>query len=223
MGTCRHNIQDIPKTLRIHLNRAHWMELLPGYPEVGCSYFKCRWLDIKKHFNSYHNLDIDTRRGLGGCAWGLTDLDRSGDKPTYPSVKAEDICVSLTPSRGVWVPEQAQFHRKEMRSTKPIILLGPVVQEGPVPPSGIHSHPVQCHAAPVIPAEAPLHPPRPLPTEPSSSLPGKSITPMLSSPLDSITPNQKHSRHHPPCCPCQLCLDACLAPQHPYGGAETVL
>lgn len=49
------------------------------------------WYDVKKHCNSHHSLDIDTKLGLGGCAMGLTELDKSRGKPMYAFLKSEDI------------------------------------------------------------------------------------------------------------------------------------
>ena len=88
---CRGDVPGEHKTLRIHLNRAHSLELLAGCPE--CFYYRGRWSDVKKHCEKHHKINIDSEDAPGGCAWGLTKLDSSKDKPTYSTVSKEDICV----------------------------------------------------------------------------------------------------------------------------------
>ena len=70
---CACCLTDIPKehkTLHIHLNSVHLMELLPGCPMTICNYFRSRWSDIKKHCQGQHNIDIDVCRGEGRVCLG---------------------------------------------------------------------------------------------------------------------------------------------------------
>ena len=87
---CRTSIPGKHKTLRIHLNRAHSLEFLPGCPV--CFYYRSRWADVKKHCQRQHDVDIDLLLDDQGVAWGLTRLDDSKVKPTYSSLREEDIC-----------------------------------------------------------------------------------------------------------------------------------
>ena len=87
---CRDEVPGRHKTLRIHLNRAHGMEFIPGCP--SCFYFRSRWADVKKHCERQHQLDIDRHHGDQGVAWGLTRLDDSSARPTYSNVAQTDIC-----------------------------------------------------------------------------------------------------------------------------------
>ena len=87
---CRDEVPDRHKTLRIHLNRAHGMEFIPGCP--SCFYFRSRWADVKKHCERQHQLDIDRHHGDQGVVWGLTRLDDSSARPTYSNVAQLDIC-----------------------------------------------------------------------------------------------------------------------------------
>ena len=87
---CRDEVPSRHKTLRIHLNRAHGMEFIPGCP--SCFYMRRRWADVKKHCERQHQLDIDRHHGDQGVAWGLTRLDDSSARPTYSNVAQSDIC-----------------------------------------------------------------------------------------------------------------------------------
>ena len=87
---CRDEVPSRHKTLRIHLNRAHGMEFIPGCP--SCFYFRSRWADVKKHCERQHQLDIDRHHGDQGVSWGLTRLDDSSARPTYSNVAQTDIC-----------------------------------------------------------------------------------------------------------------------------------
>ena len=87
---CRDEVPDRHKTLRIHLNRAHGMEFIPGCP--SCFYFRSRWADVKKHCERQHQLDVDRHHGDQGVVWGLTRLDDSSARPTYSNVAQLDIC-----------------------------------------------------------------------------------------------------------------------------------
>ena len=84
---CCANIPDAHKTLRIHLNRAHGIELLPGCPR-SCFYFHSRWSDMKKHCSSHHHLDIDSAHSFVG----LTPVNKRDGKPTYAGIGPEDLC-----------------------------------------------------------------------------------------------------------------------------------
>ena len=84
------NIPAKHKTLRIHLNRAHSMELLPGCPD--CFYFRSRWADVKKHCLRQHSRDIDRHEDDQGVAWGLTRFDDSKSKPTYSGLEERNVC-----------------------------------------------------------------------------------------------------------------------------------
>ena len=88
---CASVIPSKHKTLRIHLNRAHGLELLPGCPD--CFYFRGRWDDVKKHCLQRHKLDINRETGAQGCAWGVTSVDKSRTKPTYAFVQETDVCT----------------------------------------------------------------------------------------------------------------------------------
>ena len=87
---CQGDIPKAHKTLRIHLSKAHQLELLPGCPH--CFYYRSRWSDVKKHCTDQHRLDIDSQHGAHGCAWGLTVLDSSRHRPSYAYVSQDDIC-----------------------------------------------------------------------------------------------------------------------------------
>ena len=87
-AVCKDTLPD-----RIHLNRSHAMELLPGCPD--CAYFRSRWADVKKHSQRHHGKDIDHLHEDLGIFWGLTRLDKRKGKPTYSDVSQDDICVYL--------------------------------------------------------------------------------------------------------------------------------
>ena len=90
---CKDTLPDRHKTLRIHHNWSHAMELLPGCPD--CSYFQSRWAEVKKHIHRHHGKDIDHLHDDLGMFWGLTRLDERKGKPTYADVPQEDICLYL--------------------------------------------------------------------------------------------------------------------------------
>ena len=88
---CPSNILDTHKTLHVHLNRAHDMELLQRCPP-SCFYFHSRWSNVKKNCFSHHHLDKDSVCSFGGCAWGLTPVDNRGGKPSYAGIHPENLC-----------------------------------------------------------------------------------------------------------------------------------
>ena len=92
---------------------AHSMELLPGCPREWI-YFQLQWFDLKKHFASHHLLDIDRARICGGCAWGLTHLDKKGGKPMYTRIGPKDLCLYAlrTDTLNDKQQSQARSHRQ---------------------------------------------------------------------------------------------------------------
>ena len=86
---CKTVIPERHKTLRIHLNKAHGMELLPGC--VSCFYYRSRWADIRKHCLRLHQLDIDSAKN-DNVLWGLARLDDSKANPTYATLTEGDVC-----------------------------------------------------------------------------------------------------------------------------------
>ena len=87
---CRDEIPDKHKTLRIHLNRSHGMEFLPGCP--SCFYYRSRWTDVKKHCERHHQLDVDRYLVDQGVVWGLTCIDGTSTRPTYANVSHGEVC-----------------------------------------------------------------------------------------------------------------------------------
>ena len=77
---CRDEVPARHKTLRIHLNQAHEMELLSGCPR--CNHYRSRWSDVKKHCKT-HEVNLDDPNPGDECTWGLTKQDFSSAKPTY--------------------------------------------------------------------------------------------------------------------------------------------
>ena len=89
-AVCKDDIPYRHRTLRIHLNRAHSLDFIPGC--VDCAYYRSRWTDVRKHNIRQHSRDIDVSQGLEGVAWGLTVLDSSKAKPSYANTAESEIC-----------------------------------------------------------------------------------------------------------------------------------
>ena len=107
---CHSNIPDMDKTVCIHINRAHGMEMLPGCPR-SWFYFRSSWSNVKKHCSSHHHLDIGILKSFGGCAWGLTPVDTRGGKPTYAHLCHYSLRMEAwTPCRRLWLPRPPKLH-----------------------------------------------------------------------------------------------------------------
>ena len=73
------------------------MELLTGCPR-DCFYCWFRWSDVKKHCATHHHLDINSKKSFGGCSWGLTAMNKRGQKPTYAEIQRNEVCRDLLKS-----------------------------------------------------------------------------------------------------------------------------
>ena len=108
---CKNTVPDRHKTLRIHLNKSHRMELLPGCQD--CFYYRSRWADVRKHCFRLHNKDINSE-GSDNVLWGLAQLDESKPNPTYSTLTEDAVCVyplkgeAFTPLQ-IQVVARAQF------------------------------------------------------------------------------------------------------------------
>ena len=115
---CRTDMPPRHKTLRIHLNQAHEMELLPGCPR--CRHYRSRWSDVKKHCRT-HGVDIDDPSPGDECVWGLTRQDLSSSKPTYSA--ATEICP--------YPLREHKFTTDQIRVLAQAKILEPTGQPGP--------------------------------------------------------------------------------------------
>ena len=70
------------KTLRVHLNREHDMELLAGCSK--CFYYRKRWNDVFKHCHDVHRFNIN-KDVPDRVVWGLTELRQT----SYSKVREE--------------------------------------------------------------------------------------------------------------------------------------
>ena len=87
---CKNTVPERHKTLRIHLNKSHRMELLPGC--VSCFYYRSRWADVRKHCLRLHKRDIDSEEN-DNVLWGLAQLDESKANPTYAALTEDAVCA----------------------------------------------------------------------------------------------------------------------------------